>query len=313
MGTWPKPPFRTIAVRRALLGLSFAAPGLTGFLAFYLYPMAASFYYSFTDLQIAASPHWVGTANFSRMLTDPLFWKALVNSAWLAAIALPASVAVALLIAVLLSLPHLPYRGLFSALFYLPVLLPSVVTAVLWIWMLNPDYGPINRLLAALHLPAPRWFFDPNWTKPGVTLMMIWGVGDMILIQLSGLRNVPRDLYDAAALDGAGPWTKFRRITIPMISPVLLFNLVTGGIGVLQYFSQAYAISEGTTSKGAGAVGGIQNSLLFYGLYVYNNAFRYFKMGYASALAWVLLILTVGLTLLTLRLTRRRVYYEEES
>jgi multiple sugar transport system permease protein len=296
--------------RNLITGLLFISPWLVGFLAFYLYPALASLYYSFTDLRILASPNWVGLDNYQRMVGDPLFWKALTNTLYLALIGLPLSVLAALGIALLLNIRHIVGIGVFRTIFYLPVVLPTVAVAMLWIWLLNPDYGLMNQALGFVGINGPKWFFDPDWTKPGIVLTMIWGVGDVVIIYLGALQGVSRDLYESAEVDGAGRWTKIRRITIPMISPAILFNLITGAIGTFQYFTQAYVISEGTTSKGSGPVGGIGNSLLFYGLNLYNNAFRYFRLGYASALAWVLLLIILGFTVAMLWVSRRRVYYE---
>jgi multiple sugar transport system permease protein len=295
-----------------VLGLAFISPWLVGFLAFYLYPALASLYYSFTDFKILEDPRWVGLANYQRMLGDPLFWKSLANTAYLAAFGLPLSVLAALAIALLLNTKGIRGISIFRTVFYLPVIVPTVAVAVLWIWLLNPQYGLINQALGFVGLPQPLWFFDPDWTKPGIILMTVWGVGDIVIIYLGSLQGVSRDLYDAADVDGAGRWAKVRHVTVPMISPAILFNLITGAIGIFQYFTQAYVISEGTTSRGSGAIGGIQNSLLFYGLHLYNNAFRYFRLGYASALAWILLLVILLFTLLMLWASRRRVYYESE-
>ena len=298
--------------RNLVAGLLFTSPWLVGFLAFYLYPAIASLYYSFTDFRILEAPRWVGLDNFEKIAADPLFWKSLANTLYLAVIGLPLSILSALAIALLLNIRGILGIGIFRTIFYLPVVVPTVATAVLWIWLLNPQYGLVNQALGAIGIPEPKWFFDPDWTKPGIILMTIWGVGDVVIIYLGALQGVSRDLYEAAEVDGAGPWARIRNITIPMISPAILFNLITGAIGIFQYFTQAYVISEGTTSRGSGAIGGIQNSLLFYGLHLYNNAFRYFRLGYASALAWILLLIILGFTLLMLWASRRRVYYESE-
>jgi len=299
--------------RRTLVtGLLFISPWLIGFLALYLYPALASLYYSFTDFKILEAPKWVGLANYERMLADPLFWKSLSNTLYLAAFGLPLSVLSALAIALLLNIKGIRGISVFRTIFYLPVVVPSVAAAVLWIWLLNPQYGLVNQALGFFGLPEPKWFFDPDWTKPGIILMTVWAVGDIVIIYLGALQGVSRDLYDAAEVDGAGRWGRIRNVTIPMISPAILFNLITGAIGIFQYFTQAYVISEGTTSRGSGAIGGIQNSLLFYGLNLYNNAFRYFRLGYASALAWILLLVILTFTLLMFWASRRRVYYESE-
>jgi multiple sugar transport system permease protein len=303
----------TRQTRRDLrVGLLFVSPWLIGFVAFYLYPALASLYYSFTDFKILEAPRWVGLANYVTMFADAQFWKSLTNTAYLALVGVPLSVLAALGIALLLNVRRIVGISVFRTIFYLPVVLPTVATAVLWIWLLNPQYGLVNQGLSLIGIEGPKWFYDPDWAKQGIILMTIWGVGDVVVIYLGALQGVSRDLYEAAEVDGAGPWAKVRHVTIPMISPAILFNLVTGTIAAFQYFTQAYVISEGTVGRGSGAVGGIQNSLLFYGLHLYNNAFRYFKLGYASALAWILLLIILGTTVVMLWLSRRRVYYAGE-
>ena len=298
--------------RNLIAGLVFISPWLVGFIAFYLYPALASLYYSFTDFKILDAPRWVGLDNYAKLGADPLFWKSLGNTLYLALIGLPLSVLSALAIALLLNVKGIRGISIFRTIFYLPVVVPTVAVAILWIWLLNPQYGLVNQVLGFLGLPQPLWFFDPAWTKPGIILMTVWGVGDVVVIYLGALQGVSRDLYDAAAVDGAGRFSKIRHVTIPMISPAILFNMITGAIAIFQYFTQAYVISEGTTSRGSGAIGGLQNSLLFYGLNLYNNAFRYFRLGYASALAWILLLIILAFTVLMLWASRRRVYYASE-
>lgn len=302
----------TRAERRSLLlGLGFISPWLIGFLAFYLYPAIASFYYSFTDFKILSSPHWIGLENYQQMVDDPLFWKSLGNTLYITVIGVPLAVTCALAIALLLNTKRIVGIGIFRTIFYLPVVVPPVAAALLWIWLLNPQYGLINQALGAVGLPHPAWFYDPNWAKAGIILISVWGVGDVVIIYLGALQGVPQQLYEAAEVDGAGRWAKIRHVTIPMISPAILFNLITGAIGAFQYFTQAYVISEGTVGRGSGAVGGQSGALLFYGIELYNQAFRYFDIGYASALAWVLLIAILVTTLVMLRVSRTRVYYEE--
>lgn len=295
-----------------MAGLVFVAPWLVGFVLFYLYPALASLYYSFTDFKILEAPRWVGPDNYAKLVADPLFWKALGNTLYLVVLGLPLSILSALAIALLLNVKGIRGISVFRTIFYLPVVVPTVAVAILWIWLLNPQYGLVNEILGFFGLPQPKWFFDPTWTKPGIILMTVWGVGDVVVIYLGALQGVPRDLYDAADVDGAGRFGKIRHVTIPMISPAILFNIITGAIAIFQYFTQAYVISEGTTSRGSGAIGGIQNSLLFYGLHLYNNAFRYFRLGYASALAWILLLIILSFTVMMLWVSRRRVYYASE-
>ena len=298
--------------RNTITGLLFISPWLIGFLGFYLYPALASLYYSFTDFRILSTPEWIGLQNYQRMVNDPLFWKALGNTIWLVLVMVPISVGVALAVSLLLNVRGIFGMSIFRTIFYLPVVVPAVASAVLWIWLLNPKYGLVNAALGVVGIDGPQWFYDAAWAKPGLVLMAVWAVGDVIIIYLGALQGVPRDLYDAAEVDGAGIRGKLRHVTIPMISPAILFNLVTGAIGAFQYFTQAYVVSEGTVGRGSGAVGGTQNSLLFYGLSIYNQAFRYFQLGYASAMAWVLMLIILATTGLLLWLSRRRVYYAGE-
>ncbi len=300
--------------RNLRLGLLFISPWLLGFLAFTLYPMLASLYYSFTDFKILEAPRWVGLDNYIQMFKDPLFWKALSNTFYLTLVGAPASVLVALGIALLLNTKGIRGIGAFRTVFFLPVIFPAVAGSILWIWLLNPPYGLVNELLGMIGIKGPGWFYDANWAKNGIILITIWGAGDVIIIYLGALQGVSRSLYEAAEIDGAGPWTKLWNVTVPMISPAILFNLITQGIAAFQSFTQAYIVSGAISNSGsAAAVGGTQNSLLFYGLFLYNNAFRYFHMGYASALAWFLLIIILAATFGLFRLSRGRVYYEGDE
>jgi multiple sugar transport system permease protein len=194
------------------------------------------------------------------------------------------------------------------------VIFPIVASSILWLWLLNPPYGLLNQMLSLVGIRGPGWFYDATWAKNGIILMTIWGAGDVVIIYLGALQGVSRSLYEAAEIDGAGVWTRFWNVTVPMISPAILFNLITQGIGAFQSFTQAYIVSSGISNAGsAAAIGGTQNSLLFYVLNLYNNAFRYFHMGYASALAWVLFIIILIATFVLFRASRGRVYYEGEE
>ncbi|MCB9992794.1 MAG: sugar ABC transporter permease [Hyphomicrobiaceae bacterium] len=298
--------------RNLLLGLAFISPWIIGFLGLTLYPALASLYYSFTDFKILQAPRWIGLDNFTAMFADPLFWKSLGNTFYLVLVGVPLSVLVALGISLLLNTKGLRGIGIFRTIFFLPVIIPVVAASILWIWLLNPPNGLVNQLLQLIGIHGPGWFYDPNWAKAGIILMAVWAAGDVVIIYLGALQGVPRALYEAAEIDGAGPWLRFRHVTIPMISPAILFNLITQGIAAFQYFTQAYVVSQGIGVNGA-AVGGTQNSLLFFGLHLYNNAFRYFRMGYASALAWFLLVITLLATFVLLRASRNRVYYEGQE
>ena len=299
--------------RNLLLGLAFISPWLIGFFALTLYPALASLYYSFTDFKILKAPNWVGFANYTHLLSDPLFWKSLWNTVYLTAIGVPLTVVVALGVAILLNTKGILGIGIFRTIFYLPVVIPAVAASILWIWLLNPPNGLVNQVLALAGIRGPGWFFDPAWAKNGIILLTVWAAGDVVIIYLGALQGVSRSLYEAAEIDGAGPLRRLWDVTIPMISPAILFNLITGAIAAFQQFTQGFVVSSGITGgAGGGLVGGTQNSLLFYGLYLYSNAFRYFQMGYASALAWVLLVIIMLATFLLLRVSRNRVYYEGE-
>ena len=301
-------------LRNLLVGLAFISPWLIGFLCFTLYPMLASLYYSFTDFKILESPRWVGLDNYIQMFGDPLFWKSLTNTLYLTFIGTPVAVAVALGIALLLNTKGMRGIGVFRTIFFLPVIFPVVAASILWLWLLNPPYGLVNQLLGFVGIHGPGWFYDAAWAKNGIVLMTVWGAGDVIISYLGALHGVSRSPYEAAEIDGAGRWTRFWNVTVPMISPAILFNLITQGIAAFQSFTQAYVVSAGTSNSGsAAAIGGTQNSLLFYGLNLYNNAFRYFHMGYASALGWFLLVLILFATFGLFRLSRGRVYYEGEE
>jgi multiple sugar transport system permease protein len=289
--------------RRLLTGLAFVSPWMVGFLVFTLYPLVASLGYSFCDYDALSRPVWVGALNYREMFTDRVFWQALYNTLFFAALALPMGLVMSLLVAVLLNQP-VRGRPVFRAIFFLPSLIPVVASSMIWLWILNGNFGLLNYALRAVgvHHP-PQWLADPAWTKPSLVLMSLWGIGHAVVIYLAALQDVPRALYESAELDGAGGWAKLRYVTLPMISPVIYFNLIMGIIGSLQVFSQAFIMLGG---------GGPQRSALFYAVYLYQNAFEYGQMGYASAMAWILFAIILFLTWLANRLTRRHVYYAGE-
>lgn len=285
--------------RALLLGLLFISPWLINLAGLTLYPFFASLYYSFTYYNVFQPPNFIGWENYRVMLgEDKLFWISLYNTVYFTVFAIGGGTVLAIAIALLLNM-NVQGRPIYRTIYYLPSVTPTVANAVLWLWLFNPLYGPINSVLNLLHIPAPSWLGDPAWVKPALILMSFWGLGQAIIIYLASLQDVPRELIEAAELDGARGWQKTLRITLPLISPVIFFNVVTGMIGSFQYFTEAYVMTEG----------GPGDASLFYGLYLYNSAFRYFKMGYASALAWVLFLVIMLITLLTFRVSRRHVYY----
>jgi multiple sugar transport system permease protein len=289
-----------------LAAMLFIAPWIIGFAWFQLFPIAASFYYSFTSYNMMQPPRFVGMENYSRLFTeDALFRKSLANTAVYTVFSVPLGLIVAFIFALLLN-REIPGRALFRALFYFPAVIPSVATAILWIMLLNTQGGLVNNVLKTLGLSPKPWLTSPDWTMPSLILLSLWGVGPSVVIFLAGLQGVSRELYEAARLDGAGPFRLIRDVTIPMMSPVILFNLVTGTIYALQVFAQPF-ILFGSRS---GNPGGPLNSVLMYSVQLYTVAFNQFQMGYAAAMAWVLFVMIFGLSLLTMRLSTRFVHYE---
>jgi len=288
--------------RNLWLGLTFISPWIIGFLVFTVFPVGASIYYSFCDYDVLSKPVWVGTLNYRDMVTDSVFWKSLRNTFYYAAFSLPLGMVVSLLIAVLLN-QQVKARSLFRAIFFLPSLIPVVASSMIWLWILNGNFGILNHALEWLHIKGPQWLANPRWTKPSLILMALWGCGGGVVIYLAALQDVPRSLYESADIDGANAWVKFRYITVPLISPVLYFNLIMGIIGSLQVFANAYIMLGG---------GGPNRSALFYAVYLYQNAFDYGQMGYASAMAWVLFIIILVLTWVATRSTRKLIFYAGE-
>jgi multiple sugar transport system permease protein len=250
----------------------------------------------------------VGPENYRKLVNeDPLFWKSLANTAYYVLLSVPLATVTALALALLL---NRGVRGiaLFRTIFYLPSIVSGVATAFVWLWLFNPSFGIVNealRLLGGLlhvRIPEPGWLTDEAWAKPVFVIMSIWGVGNAMLIYLAGLQGVPTHLYEAAQLDGASGWQQFRAVTVPALTPTIFFNLVMGIIGSFQIFTSAYVMTNG----------GPNNSTLFYVLYLYRKAFEQFQMGYASALAWVLFVIVLALTLVVVRSSSIWVYYEGE-
>jgi multiple sugar transport system permease protein len=301
--------------RRARFGdlkiaLLFISPWIVGFLAFQLIPIVASLYYSLTAYNMMQPPIFVGVSNFQRLFTqDDLFRKALTNTAVYTLFSVPLTLVVAFFFALLLNL-NIPGRAIFRTAFYFPAVIPSVATGILWIMLLNAQGGLVNLPLQALGFGAVPWLTNPSWTMPSLILLSVWGIGPTVVIFLAGLQDVPRDLYDAAQLDGAGPLRLVRNVTIPMISPVILFNLVIGMIAALQVFAQPFVLFGASQGGGSGNHGGPLNSALMYSVQLYTVAFQQFKMGYAAAMAWILFAIIFALSLLALRLSNRYVHYE---
>ncbi len=288
-------------------GFLFALPWIIGVLAFQAYPMLASLYYSFTRYDIPKAPVWIGITNFTDMFKDRFFPQALGNSAYLAFIGIPIQLVFSLICALLL---NMKVKGLpvWRTIYILPVLMPDVVLAILWNWILNPNLGIVNNLLKSVGITGPLWFTSPVWSKPSIIIMQTWAVGIMIILYLAALQGVPEELYEFAEIDGAGRWQRFIYITIPLISPMTLFQVITSITWALQYFSQVYIL--GVIAGGSSGMGAPRGSLLFYGLHLYLQAFVYLKMGYASALAWMLFLISAFAAWVVFTLSSRWTYYD---
>jgi multiple sugar transport system permease protein len=298
-------PGRKRGRRQLLRGLAFASPWLVGFAVFIAWPVIASAWYSFTDFNLFQAPHFVGLANYREMLHDTVFWKSLTNTLYLTVIGVPVGLVISLGGALIL---NLPVRGqpFYRALVYLPTIVPIVVSGYLWRWMLNPQYGYVDQLLRLLHLPQPLWLDNPAWGKPAILLVTLWTVGGMTVIYLAALKDVPPELYEAAAMDGAGPIARFWHVTWPVITPVTLFQVIISTIAYLQIFTQPYLLTQQRLNSVSGGPG---NSMLSYSMYLFQNAFVDLKMGYASAMAWVLFLITMAITAVILLNAKRWVHY----
>jgi multiple sugar transport system permease protein len=304
----PRPRPRGRVVRHYGAVLLFLSPWIIGFVAFYIYPMFASAYFSFTHYDIVTSPKWVGLSNYRFMFThDPNFWISVRNTVWMIVVSTPLQIAFAIGCAVILTRPKRGI-GVYRTIFFLPTMVPVVAAALGFTFILNPA-GPINQVLKFLHVPHPLWFQDPQWSKPGLVLLGLWGIGNTMIIFLASLLDVPRQLYEASDIEGASPWQRFRYITLPMISPVIFFAVVTGVIYGFQYFTEAY-IASGVAAGGGENLGSPQQSLLFYPTWLYQQGFQSFHMGYASALAWMLFLIVMVCVVILIRTSRRWVHYQ---
>ncbi len=288
------------AWRRNAEGWLYASPWIAGFLLFTVGPMLAAAFLSLSDWNLLTPPRFVGLANFRQLITaDPLLWQSLKVTSIFAVVAVLLSVAIGMFLALLL---NAPIRGLrwYRTGFYLPSVLSGVAVALLWSWLFSPDLGLLNYALDKVGIHGPDWLGQPGWALPALIIMHLWGVGSGAVIYLAGLQGIPTELYEAAQMDGAGVWRRFRSVTLPLMTPVLFFQVVVGIIGALQTFTQAYVMTSG----------GPNNATLFFVLYLYQNAFQYFRMGYAAALAWVLFAYILALTIVVFRSSSFWVYYE---
>lgn len=288
--------------QEARWGFFFVAPFLIGFVLFMFGPMLFSLIGSFTDYNLTSKMNFIGLNNFKRMfLKDDLFWKSLYNTAYFTIFNVPLTTLFSIFLAVILNQKLVGIR-FFRTIFYLPAVLSGVAVYILWMQLLSPSTGLINTILSWFHITGPSWLFDPNWTKPALIMMKLWSAGGAMLLYLATLQNVPTQLYESAEIDGAGIWQQFRHVTLPMITPIIFYDVITSTIGSLQIFQEAYVM----TSNGQG---GPANSLLFYNLHMWNKAFVGFDMGYAMAMSMVLFMIVSVLTLINLKLAPRWVHY----
>ena len=285
--------------RNFLKGMAFLSPWLVGFAAFTLIPAALSLYYSFCQYSLVQSPLFCGWDNYRLLWNDDVFWLALRVTCAYAAMALPAGLVVALALALLLN-QKVPGQSIFRTLIFIPSLVPTIAAAALWLWLLNQKLGLINWVLGWFGIPGPGWLTDTRWVVPGLALMSVWSCGNTAIIYLAGLQDVPRELYEAASLDGAGPLRRLWHVTLPTISPVIFFNLIMAIIGVFQVFDAPYLMT----------MGGPDRASYFYTYYLYDSGFTYLKMGYASAMAWIQLLIVLTLTGLAFLSSKKWVYYQ---
>jgi len=289
------------ANRNTINGILFAMPWLIGLLVFWIYPTIASAYYSFTKFNAVQSPQWIGLSNYIQLFTaDETFWLAVYNTAYFAFISIPLAIIVSFGLAMMLN-AKIRFQTVYRTIYFLPTLVPEIALSLVWVYLFTPGSGLVNVPFDWLGIKGPCWLTCPAWSRPTIILLALWIVGQQIILYLAGLQDVPQDLYDAADVDGANFLHKFRHVTIPMMTPVVFFHLVTSVIGALQFFTVPYIMTGGT--------GFPAGSLMFYSIYLYKNAFQYFQMGYASALAWLLFMVALLITLVIFRSARMWVFY----
>lgn len=285
--------------RKTATALAFISPWIIGFLAFSLIPLINSAYYSLCDYDALHGASFIGLENYRELFFhDMNFRKSLSNTLYMIFIGLPIVTVVTLFIAIILNDSQIRGLSVFRVVFFIPTLIPLVVSSILWIWILQPDSGLVNSIFRIFGLQGPGWFASPQWAKPAFILMMIWGAGRQIILLLAGLKDIPESLYEAASLDGANYAQKHIHISVPLLKPVILFNVITGLIATFQSFAESMIITDG----------GPDGATLFYSLYLYRNAFQYFKMGYASAMSCILLVISLAFVLILFRRSNREGY-----
>ncbi len=298
-----KPRFTKLEKREIKWGLIFLSPWIIGFAVFTVFPMIASLVFSVTQFNLLQPQdfRFVGLANYQRLFTDPQVWQSLMITLRFALLSVPLAIFLPLGLALLVNAKNLFGKNVFRALFFMPQMISAVAIVVVFGGVLNSQSGWVNRILAFVGIQGPNWFQDELWVVPALAIMTVWTIGNTMIIMLAGLQNVPTELYEAARVDGSGPWRSFRNITMPMISPVIFYNLILAVVGSLQYLVGAFIVGNGR--------GDPNGATMFYNMYLYKEAFAYLDMGYAATLAWVLFFIGLGLTIILFRLQRRWVYY----
>ena len=301
-------------IRDARIGWLFAAPWVFGFCIFMVYPLIMSLYYSLTDYAVLRPPSYIGLANYQELASDKVFKQALGNTFLYAIAAVPLGTVTAIGLALLLN-TKVKGMAFYRTMFYVPSLVPQIALGVLWFWIFNGEYGllnsalkpalgPLNQLLAAMHrgpIAPPNWLGEPLWAKSTLIIIAMWGAGNAMVIYLAGLQDIPISLYEAAEIDGAKTWQKTKKVTIPMLSPVIMFNVIMGIIGSMQVFAVPYLMFPG---------GAPERANNYVSMYLYDNAFRFSRMGYASAMGWVMFAIVLTLTLIALKISNKYVHYE---
>ena len=291
-----------IEKKKARMGLLFTMPWIIGLLVFYAYPLISSIYYSLTTYSVLSPGRFVGLKNYERLFKDALFWKSVSNTLYFAAISVPVNIVVGVAIALLLNFKSKAI-GIYRTIFFIPTLVPVIATATVWKFLLDSQYGLINQLLNLLGIASVPWLTSAEWSKISLVMIAAWGVGQAVIVNLAGLQDISPTYYEAAEVDGANGFQKIRHITLPLLTPVIFYNLVMGMINALQTFTLPYSLTGGEGTP--------VNSLMFYVMYLYSNAFGYMKMGYASAMAWILFVIILVLTLFVVRSSRHWVQYQD--